>query len=377
MVPCCTAVKVSPQAIGTALPPSEENMPMYTGFCITRYLTPCTSSGFSTGRTLLIMLRKPPSKKPISSTPFFSSLPASFLPTGPSSTCCACGSLPNRNGRSLSWNAGSICAMTALVMAPASTVPRRMPSIIGFSSPSCRLGKCWTSMRPFERASTSFLNSRAPTAYGSVSPVELVQPNLMTVFCASAGDCTSARPSASPVANFQIFMSVPPERDKQYAHNGGREEPSSEAFARGDRGHAAVEPHRRRRPDVRLHRAAGRDALRVRQRAFMERRARASHVLLGCAGRPGARRARRLPRASHAAPGPAPRRRARLGRARDRGPHRRTRRLPRLVGLALRRHYARRHLRRHRLPDRAAARHRAARRAFRPRFCRRTTVFLE
>jgi hypothetical protein len=38
--------------------------------------------------------------------------------------------------------------------------------------------------------------------------VELVQPNLMTDFCASAGDCTTARPSESPAASFQICMSV-------------------------------------------------------------------------------------------------------------------------------------------------------------------------
>ena len=42
---------------------------------------------------------------------------------------------------SLIWKAGSICATTALVMMAASTVPSRMPSSSGFSSPSSRLGK--------------------------------------------------------------------------------------------------------------------------------------------------------------------------------------------------------------------------------------------
>ena len=79
MAPCCTAVKVSPQAIGTALPPSEENMPMKPGFCMTRYFTPLTSSGFSTGRTLLIMLRKPPSIQPSSLTPLVFELGGELL----------------------------------------------------------------------------------------------------------------------------------------------------------------------------------------------------------------------------------------------------------------------------------------------------------
>ena len=65
---------------------------------------------------------------------------------------------------SLIWKAGSICATTALVMIAASTVPSRMPSSSGFSSPSARLGNSCTSIRPLDSASTACLKARAPMA---------------------------------------------------------------------------------------------------------------------------------------------------------------------------------------------------------------------
>ena len=103
MVPCCTAVKVSPQAMGTAEPPMELNMSMYTGFCITRYFTPLTSAGFCTGFLLLIMLRKPPSIAAKVMMPLVSRRLASSAPTLPSSTLWACASLAYKKGKSLSW----------------------------------------------------------------------------------------------------------------------------------------------------------------------------------------------------------------------------------------------------------------------------------
>ena len=66
-------------------------MPMNTGFCITRYLTPFTSAGVVTGRALFIMWRNPPSKNASPIRFLDSSLASMDWPIGPSSTRCAVG----------------------------------------------------------------------------------------------------------------------------------------------------------------------------------------------------------------------------------------------------------------------------------------------
>ena len=55
------AEALDPGGSGEAFAPSELNMSIITGICITRSFRPCKSSAFATGRRLLVSWRKPSS----------------------------------------------------------------------------------------------------------------------------------------------------------------------------------------------------------------------------------------------------------------------------------------------------------------------------